>query len=204
MEESMFINNILRTIKKYFWIIILLAVIGGIAGKFSASNGQPPTYQTSALVLLEKQNDKTVLNINQPDDYNRFLNTAQTLMKTPIVLNTVKNELGLKDSINKLRGEVTPNVENSSQIIRINVETSNANQATKIANKTAEVFQQQIKNYLSVQSATIVEHAEFGQETQILHSRTKANITMGVIIGIVIGTLLTFFMGSLGRNKAKS
>lgn len=204
MEESMFIKDIMRTIKKFFWVIILLALIGGFVGKFSASNGQPPTYQNSALVLLEKQNDQTALNINQPDDYNRFLNTAQSLIKTPVILGMVKDELGLKDSLSKLRGEINPSIENGSQIIRITVETSNAKQTTKIANKTADVFQRQIKNYLNVKSTKAVEHAQSGQETQILHSRTKANITMGVIIGIVLGMLLTFLMSTLGHNKVKA
>lgn len=202
MEESMLIKDIMIVIKKYLWVIILAAVVGGVAGKLLASHGQPPTYQNSALVLLEKQTDKTVLNINQPDDYNRFLTTAQTLVSTAAILKPVKSELGLKDSISKLDSEVSATIENGSQIINITVQTSNAKQATKIANKTAEVFQRDIKNYLSVKSAKVVEPAQAGHETRILHSRTKANVAMGVIIGLVIGLALAFILGSLGRKKA--
>jgi capsular polysaccharide biosynthesis protein len=201
MEESMFIKEIMVTIKKYLWLIILLAVIGGVAGKFLASNGQPPTYKNTSLVLLEKQNDKTAININQPDDYNRFLNTAQTLVNTPVILKSVKSELGLKDSLSKLSGEVNPTIENGSQIINITVETSNAKQTTKIANKTADVFARDIKNYLNVKSAQVVEQAQSGHETQVLHSRSKASMVMGVIIGLVIGVVIAFILGSFGRTK---
>src|SRR5207248_2062548 len=126
-----------------------------------------------------------------------------SLIKTPVILGVVKDELGLKDSLSELKGEITPSNENSSQLIRITVETSNAKQTTKIANKTADVFHQQIKNYLNVKSAKVVERAQYGQETQILHSRTKANITMGVIIGIVLGMVLTFLMSTLGHRKVQ-
>ena len=204
MEESVFINEIIRTIKKYLWIIILLALTGGLAGKLLASNGQPPTYQASTLVLLDKQIDKTALNINQPDDINRFLNTAQTLINTPVILKPVKNELGLDLNVNKLNGEVSTTIENGSQIIKITVEDPKAKQATLIANKTSEVFQREIKNYLSVKSVQIVKSAQSGQESQILHSRTKANIVMGVIIGLVIGIIVAFFMNFLKRGKASA
>ncbi|MDP4103598.1 MAG: hypothetical protein Q8935_01490 [Bacillota bacterium] len=201
MEESMFIKDIMTTIKKYLWLIIVLAIIGGVAGKYLASKGQPTTYQNTALVLLEKQIDKTAININQPDDYNRFLNTAQTLVNTPVFLKTVKSELGLKDSLSKLSEEVNPTIENNSQIINITVETSNAKQTTKIANKTADVFARDIKNYLNVKSAQVVEQAQSGHETQVLHSRSKASMVMGVIIGLVIGLVLAFILGSFGRTK---
>jgi capsular polysaccharide biosynthesis protein len=201
MEESMLIKDIMLVVKKYLWLIILVTVIGGVAGKFLASNGQPPTYQNTALVLLEKQTDKTVLNINQPDDYNRFLTTAQTLVSTPAILKSVKSELGLKDSLSKLGSEVNATIENGSQIINITVQDSNAKRATTIANKTADVFQSDIKNYLSVKSAQIVEPAQAGHETPILHSRTKANVVMGVIVGLVIGLVLAFILGSFGRKK---
>lgn len=201
MEESMFIKDIVGIIKKYLWVIILVAVIGGIAGKLLASNGQPPTYQNSALVLLEKQNEKTALNINQPDDYNRFLNTAQTLVNTPVILKSVKDELGLKESVNKLTDEVSSTIENGSQVLRITVENSNAKQTTNIANKTADVFTRNIRHYLNVKSARVVQPAPSGHETPVLHSRTKANIAMGVIIGLVIGLALAFLFHSIGRKK---
>lgn len=202
MEESVFFKDIMRTVKKNLWLIILLAIIGGVAGKFLASKGQPPTYQASAMVLLDKQNDKTALNIVQPDDLNRFYSTAQALINTPAILNPVKSDLRLGMKMDKLSGEISTSIPNTnSQILDITVEDPSAGMATKIANKTAGVFQKEIKNYLSVRTVKIVESAQAGQETKILHSRTKANIAMGVIIGLVIGFVFAFLLDFIRRGK---
>jgi capsular polysaccharide biosynthesis protein len=204
MEESRYITDIFKTIKKYIWVIILFVIIGGIAGKVLSSNGPAPTYQAYALVLLEEQQKDSKVIINQSDENVRFLNTAQTLVYTPAILDPVKKDLKLDYTRRELINKITAANENSSQVMRITVEDSDAKKATKIVNKIADVFERDIKGYLNVETVQIVERAQAGQELSIVHSRPNANILMGIIIGLVIGTLVAFVLDFFFKNRKAS
>ncbi|WP_462410957.1 YveK family protein [Neobacillus sp. Marseille-QA0830] len=195
MDGSTYISDLIKLLKKYLWLIILLGVIGGVFGKISASKGPAPTYEASALVLIKPQFTQTNTIINQADETNRFLNTAQTLVNTPVVLKTVKKDLNLKENTKELAGKVKTSIENGSEILRITVDDSNSTKATNVVNKTADVFQNEIKKYLDVKSVQVVEKAIKGQESEIMQTRPNANMIMGIVIGLLIGVIL-----SLGLN----
>jgi capsular polysaccharide biosynthesis protein len=204
MEESRYITDIFKTIKKYIWVIILFMIIGGVAGKILSLNGPAPTYQAYALVLLEEQQKDSKVIINQSDANVRFLNTAQTLVYTPVVLDSVTKDLKLDYSRSDLINKITAANENSSQVMRITVEDGDAKKATEIVNKIADVFERDIKDYLNVEKVQIVERAQAGQELRIVHSRPNANILMGIIIGLVIGTLVAFVLDFFFKNRKAS
>jgi capsular polysaccharide biosynthesis protein len=201
MEESLLINDIIKVIKRYFWIILLSIIIGGVVGKMIASSGPAPTYRTSALVLLEKKQEEANVIINQADEIGRFMNTAQTLVETPAVLKAVKSDLNLDESPNELANKIEVTNENNSQILRISIEDSDAKKATKIVNGTAENFSQMVNQYLDVEKSQVVAKAVYGQESQILHTRTNANVAMGVILGLVFGGILAFVLNLLSKKR---
>jgi capsular polysaccharide biosynthesis protein len=204
MEESRYITDIFKTIKKFIWVIILFLIIGGVAGKVLSPNEPAPTYQAYALVLLEEQQTVSNVIINQSDENLRFLNTAQTLVTTPVVLDSVTKDLKLVYSRRELISKITAANENNSQVMRITVEDSDAKKATKIVNKIADEFEREIKGYLNVKTVRIVEKAQAGQELSIAHSRPNANILMGIIIGLVIGTLAAFVLDSFFKKRKAS
>lgn len=200
MEETLLLKEILTTLKRRFWIILLIAIIGGGIGKFIVSPGPAPTYEAFSLVLLEKQYEENKLIVN-PEDNVRFLNTAQTLIDTEVILEQVKSELNLDKSLTELAGQINVTNENNSQIIRITVEDSDPELATNIVNTTTDIFQEELGKYLDVERITIIEQAKPGQELQIIHSRENANTAMGVILGLVFGTFLAFALEVFKRRK---
>jgi capsular polysaccharide biosynthesis protein len=201
MAESRYITDILRTIKRFFWLIALLIIIGGVAGKLLASAEPTHTYQAFSLVLLEeKQKNKNVI-INQSDENVRFLNTAQTLVKTPIILDSVIKDLKLDDSTIDLGKKITAANENGSQVMRITVEENDPEKATAIVNKIIEIYEIKAKDYLDIDTLHILESAQPGLELQIQHSRPNASIVMGIIIGGVIGTLLAFILDYFFKKR---
>lgn len=201
MEESFFLEEIIKTVKKYFWVILLITVLGGIAGRVLSSNEPAPTYEASSLIILEQKNNETNGVITPSEDSARFYNTAQTLFNTPVMLEPVIKDLNLEKSIKELSSQVSVSNENSSQLLRVKVTDSNAQQATDIANSIVNVYQQEINNYLDVEMVKIIEKAQSGQESQILQSRSKANMAMGVIIGFVLGSLLAYILRVFSNRK---
>lgn len=203
MEGTMLINDLIKVIKKYFWIILLCALAGVAIGKMMVPAGPEPTYRTSALVLIEKKEQVAGIVINQADEMGRFLNTAQTLIETSAILENVKKEIKLKESITELSDMITVANENNSQIIRITAEQTDPIKVTNIVNSTARNFSQVANQYFDdVDNVKVVQKAKRGEEIKILHTRSNANVAMGGILGLVFGCLLAFIL-NIKSNRTK-
>lgn len=204
VEEKILLNDLIKIVKKYFWVILIFTILGGVAGRMMTPEAPAPTYEAYSLVLLEQKSENDMV-INQVEESSRFFNTAQTLFNTPVILEPVLKELNLDMSINELSDQVKVSIENNSQILKISVSNSNAEQATNIANAVVSTYNKEIQNYLDVEKVKILEEAQKGKENQILHARPKANIVMGILIGLVLGgfaaLILNIFFGRVKPAK---
>lgn len=203
MEASLFMKDVMSVLKKYGWLMLILAVLGGAIGRFAAPEGPAPTYKASSAVLIERNIKDTNVIVNQSDENTRFLNTAQVLLRTPVILDQVKENLGTDLTVKDLITKMTVVNDNNSQVIRVMVEAESAELASGLANETLEVFTKEVGNYLDVAKVAIVEPAVPGLETEVGHSRINANTIMGVIIGVVLGALASFVLNSLTKNRAR-
>lgn len=201
MEGKMLINDLIKVLKKYLWIIILAALVGGGIGKVLVPAGPAPTYKSSALFLIQKKQPEAGVIISQGDDTGRFLNSSVRLIETRAILDHVKNELNLEESTKDLADMIEVVIENNSNLIKVTVEASDTKKATDIANITVETFAKQASQYLDIDDVIVVDNAKSGLETEILHTRSNANIAMGVILGLVIGTIVAFVLNSLFNQK---
>lgn len=200
MGDTLIISGIFKALIKYFWVLVITMLIGGAIGRSLTPAGPPPEYKTNALVLLERE-EKLGEGISSQDDVVRFITTAQTLVKTPVILEKVQAKMGTTEDVRSLYGRLDVQIENNSMIIRIDGIDTDANRVTQLVNTTAQVFCEEVGNYLNVKSAVIVSSAVAGHETQILHTRTNANMVMGIIIGFVVGTLIVFLLNLLKKRK---
>ncbi|OLS37819.1 YveK family protein [Bacillus sp. MRMR6] len=192
--EELLINDVIKTIKKYFWVILLFAILGGVFGRIMTEDAPPPTYEATSLFLIEPKAEDMNGVFKQPVDSGRFFNTAQTIVNTPVMLDPTIKELNLEMTIKDLSEKVSVSNENNSNLMRITVSDNNAEQATDIVNKIVQVYNQEIYNYLDVEKVVTIEKAQSGGENQILHARPKANMLMGVLIGLVMGTFAAFIL----------
>jgi capsular polysaccharide biosynthesis protein len=192
--EELLINDVIKTVKKYFWVILLFAILGGVIGRMMTADAPAPTYEASSLFFIEPKVEEINGVFRQTEDSGRFFNTAQTIINTPIMLDPVIKELKLDMSIKELSEKVRVSNENNSNLMRVTVSNANEKQATVIANTIVQVYNQEIHNYLDVEKMKIVEEAQNGSEIQILYARPKANMIMGVLIGLVLGTFASFIL----------
>jgi capsular polysaccharide biosynthesis protein len=201
MEETTYIGDLFKLIKKYLWLIVLLGIIGGLSGKFMTNDAPPPKYEASSFVLIKPQMNQPNIIINQSDETTRFINSVLTLMNRSAILSVVKEELGFEGTVKDLAGKVRAENENGSYIIRITASDLDPNQATMISNKLADVFKREIGKYLDVKTVEIVQLSEKGEETQILQSRPKANTIMGAIIGLILGLFLSVILSRFLKSS---
>jgi capsular polysaccharide biosynthesis protein len=198
--EELLINDVIKTMKKYFWVILIFTILGGIVGRIMMPEAANPTYEASSVVLLDPKVEEDNGGTKPIEDDGRFFNTAQTLINTPVILDPVIEGLNRDTTIKDLSNRVKVTIENNSQILRITVSDSSAEQATKIANKIVEVYSKEIHNYLDVEMVKIIEKAKKGAEDEIIFARPKANMMMGILIGLVLGTFAAFILNKFSNS----
>lgn len=187
MEAKELLRDVLLIVKKYFWLILLFGIIGAIVGRYVIPSGPPTSYQASSSILIEKEMKETNVIINQTDETTRFLNTVQTLIKTPVILSKVQKELNIDTETKDLANQITVVNENSSNIIKITVETNDKSSVADLANTIVNVFEKESEKFLDIGKVLVVEKAVPGEETMVSHDRSLANTIMGIILGTIIG-----------------
>lgn len=127
---------------QWLWLILLATVIFGCTA-FFISRSMPPIYQASTIVLInEAQN-------NQAADYNAILTSERQaklyakMMTTRPVLDAVIKQLNLNTRVEKLQKVVIAQPIQDTQLIQIEVEDANPNQAALIANTLVAEFVEQ-------------------------------------------------------------
>lgn len=70
-------------------------------------------------------------------------------MKSPVILNKVKDDLNLQETTEELKKKITVASENESQIVSISATDKDYSKAAAIANTVASVFQRDIQDIMN-------------------------------------------------------
>ncbi len=135
------IKRYFEVVKRYAWLVILSAIVAGIAAYF-ISRSLTPIYGASSRYLI----DESPGSASSASEYSQLL-TEQILAQTyvdiattrPILEDTIAR-LDLPFSTGQLRSMISVSAPADRQILRISVEDISPQRAADIANTLGEVF----------------------------------------------------------------
>lgn len=192
------IGEILSVLLSKLWLIIFLAVIGGLAMLMYSKFMIAPLYSSSTRVyVLNRQgaNGESVtvadlqLSSQITKDYAELI-TSRTVMEQ------VDEELGLNMGASALKGMVSVSTASAdTRIISISVQDTDAYRAQKIAQKVREVASVQICEVMNIEAVNVVDEAEV--PTAPFSPNVRKNTIYGGVFGIVIAValiLLNYFL----------
>lgn len=147
-EEPVDLHRHLKALRRSRYLILLI-VVAMTVGAFAFSLTLPKKYTSTARVLLQEP----VNSLSAPDSttLTRELATAQTLLKTPDVLNAAAHQVGIPEKT--LEGAVHSTVDANANIINLSATTGNASAAALIANAVAKAFIDDQRAVLKAQNA---------------------------------------------------
>lgn len=131
------LRQVFRALMRWGWTIVLLVVLGGVAG-YGLASLQTPTYSATTSLLVTTPLSSTLI-----DGGNRA-ETYRKLVESGPVLDRVILELGLQDDRTELADKIEATVVMNTQIIEITAKDSSAERAADIANSTARNFESQV------------------------------------------------------------
>lgn len=198
MEETISLQELFKTIKKRLGMIVLLTVLAiTIAGAVSFLF-LTPIYETSTQILVnqEKTDAATAINQNIQADL-QLINTYSVIIKSPAILDQVENQLNLGLTIEKLNEKITVATAEESQVVNITVQDPNPQVAVDIANKTANVFQEEIQELMSVDNVSILSPAVLKENPAPVAPNPIMNMAIAAVIGLMLGVGIAFLLDYL-------
>lgn len=195
MEEVISLQELMRILKKrfvlLFTILILAMTIAGAVSYYFLT----PIFQVSTQILInQKQLDQDQFSTQDIDTNLQLINTYNVIIKSPIILSKVIDNLNLKTTPVLLNEQITVNSEQNSQVVTVSVQDPDLQQAVDIANMTAKVFQEEVKTLMNVDNVNILSLAVNTKDISPVKPNPILNIGIAAIIGLMIGIGITFLL----------
>lgn len=182
------LSALFKVLWNRIWAIVIVAVIGGAAAFCFAKFAISPQYQSSVMMYV---NNRGVSGTTTYQISTTELSAAKSLVNTYLVvlnsrtcLNEVSEKSGVGYSYNKLSSMVSASSVNDTEIFRITVTSTSAEEAQLIANTIAEVLPDKISDVVEGSNVKVVDYAP------LLPNKTYPSNTRFTVIGLLIGALL--------------
>lgn len=131
------IGDYLAAVRRRWWLMAVLAVLGAAAGYQQAAS-TTPAYRSTATVYVSLSRGDTVTELVQGSTYTRNLVESYVrLARQPYVLQPVIDDLGLDVTPARLAGSVTTEAPLDSMLIEISASSASPERAARIANAVA-------------------------------------------------------------------
>ena len=195
MKETITIQDIFKTIKKRLSLIVILTIIALAISAIVSYVVLTPIYQSSTQILVSQE--KTEVNSFSSQDIEtnlQLINTYNVIIKSPAILSLVIDELELNTTAAALTNKITVSNAEDSQVVNITVQDPDPQKAVDIANKTAEVFQAQIKTLMQVNNVSILTPAVLGDNPTPVKPDPMLNMAIAAVIGMMLGVGLAFLL----------
>lgn len=170
------------------WAIILAMLIGGGASFYMAQYRTVPTYQASALMYV---NNGTLsvggssISLSDLTVSQSLVQTYIVILRTRLTLNDVIEEANLDYSYEQLRGMVSAEAVNETEIFSITVTSTDPQEAAMIANTITEVLPDKVAEIIDGASVRTVDFAVTPT------SKSSPNVTRNTAMGMLVGAVIS-------------
>lgn len=158
-----------------------------------------PMYDSTTQLLVNRTGDGTnSIQLNDINSNVQMINTYKDIIKGPVILDGVKEDLDLDYTVTELADMVVIDVNQDSQVFSLTVLGPNPEEAAEIANGIAATFQSAIFDIMNVENVSIISAA-------VVNSKPVSPVVVNnLLIGLGIGLLFGFGVALLRYAMAKT
>lgn len=185
------LSDYLRILRKY-WALILALALAGLAAAALYSLTKTPEYSSSSKVFVSTQSSDSLSELTQGNTYSQQrVKTYVNLVSTPIVLQPVIAALELDVTAGQLAGQVSASSTADTTIIQITATSEDPVLAAELANTTAESLTGVVsKIETSEDGASSPVRLTRVQEANVPNQPGSPNVPLNLTLGTVIGLAL--------------
>lgn len=199
MKEEVSLRDLMAIIKQKMMIIISFGALGLILSAVYTFLIVTPMYDSTTQLLVNRTNDGTnSIQLNDINSNVQMINTYKDIIKGPVILDGVKEDLGLDYTVTELADMVVIDVNQNSQVFSLTVTGPNPDGAAEIANGIAAKFQSAIFDIMNVENVSIISAAAVNSKP------VSPVVVNNLAIGLGIGLLFGFGVALLRYAMAKT
>ncbi len=171
--------------------IILITIIFMLIGIIYSVGFVTPKYTSSTTLLLatsESANSKTnTITTSDITLNSKLVSTYSELVKSKNVTRQVISNLGINETEDELRDNITVSSVKDTELIKISVTDKNATNAYNVANEIAKVFTQKVSEIYNINNVQVLDQAEVSTTpSNINHAKDVIIFTfVGLFVAIV-------------------
>lgn len=191
--EEINLKDLLTYFIKKIPIILIISIIVMILGMlYNILFKKPLYYGDVTLILVQENNYNQNSSITQNDILlnQKLVSTYTEIIKSKRVLDRTIRELGLDYTYESLKNNIKVSSINNTEIIKIAVSDRNNSDAATIANKIADVFQEEVTEIYNLENVSIIDAAIEQEQPYNIHSLRDAIIYL--VVGLVLSTGIFF------------
>ncbi len=202
--EEISLRDLFFILRKWMPLIIALTVIAVVIAGVLSFYVLEPEYQTFTTLMVGKPKDyqsDARLEYNEILLNQKLVSTYGELVKSRTVVDKVIGNLNLDMNYNTFTNKVSVNLVKDTEIIKIQVTDHDPYLAADIANETAKVFMDTVKEIMKVENVQVIDDA---QPSLIpVKPKPKLNMAIAGVLGLMIGVFFSFLVEYLD-NTIKS
>ena len=158
-----------------------------------------PIYQSSTQILVnQKKQDGTAIQLGEIQSNIQLTNTYKV-----IILDKVKEKLGLHVTTQDLNEKIEVVNEKDSQVVTVTAQDKDPKLARDIANTVAEIFKTEVVKIMNVDNVTILSEAEVAKNQSPIKPRPMLNVVIAFVVGLMASVGLVFLLEYLDNTVKK-
>lgn len=202
MAEFLSLKDIGAILKKRMLMIFSITVLAVGAAWVLTYYVLSPTYQSSAMLLvnrtLEVNETSAVSSLYSNEE---LIQTYHAIIVSPRILNQTINQLALDETTKSLKKKIVVESEGDSQVFSIRVRNQDPVMAMRIANTIAQIFQQELVEIMNINNVVILAEAEV-EETPV-SPIPLFNLTIAFVAGLLFSLALALLL-EISDNTIKT
>ncbi|MDD6489435.1 MAG: Wzz/FepE/Etk N-terminal domain-containing protein [Clostridia bacterium] len=203
-ETEIDLRVIFAAIKKNIIPIILVAVVFGVTAFLGTKFFIPKQYKASAtLIVNNKANNSTTINQNEITAAQNLADVYAIIIKSDTVIQKVIDDLKLNMTYVQLSNAISVSAVNSTQVIEISMQHTDANFANKIIADIVKIAPPILADKVEAGSVKVISEAKIANNGNPVSPNTTKNALIGAVIGLVL-MLAVVIIKELFNNTFKS
>lgn len=201
MEESLNMQQIWNLLKKNKWIILISMCACALLMSVYLYFFSTPIYESETQVLINQSvPENTVVQTQDVQANLQLINTYASIITSPRILSQVSDKMDEAYSTKELEQMIKVNSTSDSQVVKINVESSNALDAVRIANKTVSIFSKDIPKIMKINNIYILSEASLDADEAPIKPHKALLIAVATLLGMILGIIIMFIRNLFDRS----
>lgn len=194
MEETISLIEIINLLKKRFFLIIGMTLLGASCAFIFSFYFITPTYTANNQLLVNpiKSDEQAASQFNDLQTDIQMISTYKDILKGPVILNEVQKRLNTSLTTQEIAGKITVETQPNSKVFSIKIIDSDAKRAAKLANLISEVFQEKIGELMRIDNVHSISSAEVNPYP--VSPNKMLNTLIGAVVGFMLGVGCSFLL----------